>query len=68
MNIEIESKLKVESLEDVKRRLVELGDEFTNEKRIKHKVLASEKVIAAMAGEEAKKIIVIKSRLVNIVR
>jgi len=32
MNIEIEAKLKVESLEDVKRGLVELGAEFTNEK------------------------------------
>ena len=32
MYIEIEAKLKVESLEDVKRRLVELGAEFTNEK------------------------------------
>jgi leucyl-tRNA synthetase len=35
--------------------------------QIKQKALASEKVIAAMAGKEAKKIIVIKSRLVNIV-
>lgn len=67
MNIEIEAKLKVESLEDVKRRLVELGTEFTNEKQIKQKVLANEKVIAAMAGKKAKKIIIIKSRLVNIV-
>jgi len=39
----------------------------TEEEQIKQKALASEKVIAAMAGKEAKKIIVIKSRLVNIV-
>jgi leucyl-tRNA synthetase len=41
---------------------VQLDDE-----QIKQKALASEKVIAAMAGKQPKKIIVIKSRLVNIV-
>ena len=38
-----------------------------DEEQIKQKALSSEKVIAAMAGKEPKKIIVIKSRLVNIV-
>ncbi|MHC4616942.1 MAG: leucine--tRNA ligase, partial [Planctomycetota bacterium] len=37
------------------------------EEQIKEKALASQKVIAAMAAKEPKKIIVIKSRLVNIV-
>ena len=39
----------------------------TDEEQIKLKALDSEKVIAAMAGKEARKVIVIKSRLVNIV-
>jgi len=38
-----------------------------DEEQIKQKALAGEKVTAAMAGKEPKKIIVIKSRLVNIV-
>ena len=38
-----------------------------DEEQIKQKALASEKVIAAMAGKKPKKIIIIKSRLVNIV-
>ncbi|UCG55635.1 MAG: leucine--tRNA ligase [Phycisphaerales bacterium] len=38
-----------------------------DEEAIKQRALAGEKVVAAMAGKEAKKIIVIKSRLVNIV-
>ncbi len=37
------------------------------EEQIKQKALESEKVIAAMAGAEPRKIIVIKSRLVNII-
>ena len=37
------------------------------EEQIQQKALASEKVIAAMAGAEPRKIIVIKSRLVNII-
>ena len=38
-----------------------------DDEQIKQKALASEKVIAALAGEQPKKVIVIKSRLVNIV-
>ena len=38
-----------------------------DDEQIKQKVLASEKVIAALAGKQPKKVIVIKSRLVNIV-
>jgi leucyl-tRNA synthetase len=39
----------------------------TDEEQIKQQALASEKVIAAMSGKEPRKVIVIKSRLVNIV-
>jgi leucyl-tRNA synthetase len=38
-----------------------------DEEQIKQKALACEKVIAAMAGRDARKIFVVKSRLVNIV-
>ena len=38
-----------------------------DDESIKQKALASEKVIAALAGKQPKKVIVIKSRLVNIV-
>jgi leucyl-tRNA synthetase len=38
-----------------------------DDEQIKQKALSSEKVIAALAGKQPKKIIVIKSRLVNIV-
>jgi leucyl-tRNA synthetase len=38
-----------------------------DEEQIKQKALTCEKVVAALAGKEPKKIIVIKSRLVNIV-
>jgi len=38
-----------------------------DEESIKQKALASEKVVAALAGKQPKKVIVIKSRLVNIV-
>ena len=37
------------------------------EEQIQEKALGSEKVQAAIAGKEIKKVIVIKSRLVNIV-
>jgi leucyl-tRNA synthetase len=53
MCIEIEAKLKIDSLLEVEQ--------------IKQKALSCEKVIAAMDGKEPKKIILIKSRLVNIV-
>ena len=38
-----------------------------DDEQIKQKALANEKVIAALAGKQPKKVIVIKSRLVNIV-
>jgi len=38
-----------------------------DDEQIKQKALASDKVIAALAGKQPKKVIVIKSRLVNIV-
>jgi len=49
----------------IKDRIVVSAD--ADEEQIKQKALSRDKVIAAMAGKEAKKIIVIKSRLVNIV-
>ena len=49
----------------IKDRIVVAAD--ASEEEIKQKALASEKVMAAMAGKEPKKVIVIKSRLVNIV-
>ncbi|MHC4489886.1 MAG: hypothetical protein ACYSW7_12055 [Planctomycetota bacterium] len=49
----------------IKDRIVVAAD--ADEEQIKQKTLSSKKVIAAMAGKEPKKIIVIKSRLVNIV-
>jgi leucyl-tRNA synthetase len=49
----------------IKDRIVVSAD--ADEEKIKQKALGCEKVIAAMAGKEPRKIIVIKSRLVNIV-
>jgi leucyl-tRNA synthetase len=49
----------------IKDRIVVAAE--ADEEQIKQQALASEKVIAAMAGKSPKKIIVIKSRLVNIV-
>jgi leucyl-tRNA synthetase len=49
----------------IKDRIVVDAD--ATEEQITQKALGSEKVIAAMAGKEAKKVIVIKSRLVNII-
>jgi len=62
---EKEIELAVQVNGKIKDRIVVTAD--ADEERIKQKALASEKVIAAMAGKKAKKIIVIKSRLVNIV-
>ncbi len=62
---EKEIELAVQVLGKIKDRIVVPAD--ADEDQIKQKALASEKVIAAMAGKEAKKVIVIKSRLVNIV-
>jgi leucyl-tRNA synthetase len=60
---EIELAVQVEG--KIKDRIVVSAD--ADEEQIKQKALSCEKVIAAMAGKEPKKVIVIKSRLVNIV-
>ena len=62
---EKEVELAVQVMGKIKDRIVVAAD--ATEKQIKEKALACEKVIAAMAGREPKKVIVIKSRLVNIV-
>jgi leucyl-tRNA synthetase len=49
----------------IKDRIVVLAD--ADDEQIKQKALACGKVIAALAGKQPKKVIVIKSRLVNIV-
>jgi leucyl-tRNA synthetase len=62
---EKEVELAVQVLGRIKDRIVVPAD--ATEEQIKTKALASGKVIVAMAGKEPKKVIVIKSRLVNIV-
>ena len=62
---EKEIELAVQVNGKIKDRIVVAAD--ADEEQIKQKALASEKVKKAMAGKEPKKIIVIKSRLVNIV-
>ncbi len=62
---EKEIELAVQVNGKIKDRIVVSAE--ADEEQIKQKALACEKVIAAMAGKEPKKIIVIKSRLVNIV-
>ncbi len=62
---EKEIELAVQVNGKIKDRIVVSTE--ADEEQIKQKALACEKVIAAMAGKEPKKIIVIKSRLVNIV-
>ncbi len=62
---EKEIELAVQIRGKIKDRIVVAAD--ATEEQIKQKALSSEKVVAAMAGKEAKKIIVVKSRLVNIV-
>ena len=62
---ETEIELAVQVNGKIKDRIVVSAD--ADQEQIKQKALSSEKVIAAMAGKEPKKIIVIKSRLVNIV-
>ncbi|MHC4763337.1 MAG: leucine--tRNA ligase [Planctomycetota bacterium] len=61
---EKEVELAVQIQGKIKDRIVVSAD--ADEEQIKQAALASEKIIAAMAGKPAKKIIVIKSRLVNI--
>ncbi len=62
---EKEIELAVQVKGKIKDRIVVSAD--ADEEQIKQKALSCEKVIAAMAGKEPRKIIVIKSRLVNIV-
>ncbi|MBW8001488.1 MAG: leucine--tRNA ligase [Planctomycetes bacterium] len=62
---EKEVELAVQVLGKIKDRIVVAAD--ADEEQIKEKALASEKVTVAMDGREPKKIIVIKSRLVNII-
>jgi leucyl-tRNA synthetase len=62
---EKEIELAVQVNGKIKDRIVVSAD--ADEEQIKQKALTCEKVVAAMAGKEPKKIIVIKSRLVNIV-
>jgi len=62
---EKEVELAVQVMGKIKDRIV-VGADATEE-QIKQKALACEKVIAAMADRQPKKVIVIKSRLVNIV-
>jgi leucyl-tRNA synthetase len=62
---EKEVELAVQVAGKIKDRIVVAAD--ATEEDIKQKALSSEKVIAAMAGKAPNKVIVIKSRLVNIV-
>jgi len=62
---EKEIELAVQVKGKIKDRIVVSAD--ADEEQIKQKALSCEKVIAAMDGKEPRKIIVIKSRLVNIV-
>ena len=62
---EKEIELAVQVNGKIKDRIVVSAE--SDEEQIKQKALASEKVVDALAGKSPKKIIVIKSRLVNIV-
>jgi len=62
---EKEIELAVQVNGKIKDRIVVPAD--ADEQQIKEKALSTEKVVAAMVGKTPKKIIVIKSRLVNIV-
>ena len=62
---EKEIELAVQVNGKIKDRIVVSAE--ADEEQIKKQALASEKVAAALAGKQPKKIIVIKSRLVNIV-
>jgi len=62
---EKEVELAVQVMGKIKDRIVVSAD--AGEEEIKQKALSSGKVMAAMAGKEPKRVIVIKSRLVNIV-
>ena len=63
--MEKEIELAVQVNGKIKDKIVVAAD--ADEQQIKQEALSNEKVVAAMAGKEPKKVIVIKSRLVNIV-
>ena len=63
---EKEIELAIQVNGKIKDKIVVAAD--ADEEQIKQKALSCEKVAAALGGQEPKKIIVIKSRLVNIVR
>ncbi|MHC4123542.1 MAG: leucine--tRNA ligase [Planctomycetota bacterium] len=62
---EKEIELAVQVNGKIKDRIVVAAD--ADEEQIRQKAMSSEKVIAVMAGKEPKKVVVVKSRLVNIV-
>jgi leucyl-tRNA synthetase len=62
---EREIELAVQVNGKIKERIVVAAD--ASEEQIKQQALSGEKVMAAIAGREPRKVIVIKSRLVNIV-
>ena len=62
---EKEIELAIQVNGKIKDKIVVSAD--ADEEQIKQKALSCEKVVATMAGKEPKKVIVIKSRLVNIV-
>ena len=62
---EKEIELAVQVNGKIKDRIIVPAD--ADEEQIRQKALSTEKVVVAMAGKEPKKVIVIKSRLVNIV-
>ena len=62
---EKEIELAVQVNGKIKDKIIVAAD--ADEEQIKEKAFACEKVKAAMAGKETKKVVVIKSRLVNIV-
>ena len=62
---EKEIELAIQVNGKIKDKIVVPAD--SSEEQIKQTALSSEKVVAAMDGKEPKKVIVIKSRLVNIV-
>jgi len=63
---EKEVELAIQVNGKIKDKIVVSAD--IDEEQIKQKALSSEKVTAALDGQEPKKVIVIKSRLVNIVK
>ncbi|HUS73109.1 MAG TPA: hypothetical protein VMY06_08590, partial [Sedimentisphaerales bacterium] len=62
---EKEIELAVQVNGKIKDRITVAAD--TDEEQIKQRALGSEKVIAAMAGRPAKKVIVVKPRIVSII-